>query len=147
MMVQNWLKIFLEMFLFLFFSVNVTVYYVFHHVSCPHNITAVVKVCFLCVCVCVWLTDFFFLLYFYMCSPSWTLLPPPSPYHPSRSSQCTSPKHPASCIEPGLEQLISSTNHRRLSTSRLWLSACCTVHCICKYLFPFSNPINAFNKL
>ena len=27
----------------------------------------------------------------YMCSPSWTLLPPPSPYHPSRSSQCTSP--------------------------------------------------------
>ena len=25
----------------------------------------------------------------YMCSPSWTLLPPPSPYHPSGSSQCT----------------------------------------------------------
>ena len=38
----------------------------------------------------------------YLCSPSWTLLPPPSPYHPSGSSQCTSPKHPASCIEPGL---------------------------------------------
>ena len=38
----------------------------------------------------------------YMCSPSWTLLPPPSPYHPSGSSQCTSPKHPLSCIEPGL---------------------------------------------
>jgi len=37
----------------------------------------------------------------YMCSPSWTLLPPPSPYHPSGSSQCTSPKHPVSCIEPG----------------------------------------------
>ena len=31
-----------------------------------------------------------------------TLLPPPSPYHPSGSSQCTSPKHPVSCIEPGL---------------------------------------------
>ena len=30
----------------------------------------------------------------YMCSPFWTLLPPPSPYHPSGSSQCTSPKHP-----------------------------------------------------
>ena len=29
-------------------------------------------------------------------------LPPPSPYHPSGSSQCTSPKHPLSCIEPGL---------------------------------------------
>ena len=34
-----------------------------------------------------------------MCSPSWTLLPPPSPYHPSGSSQCTSPKHPVSCID------------------------------------------------
>ena len=38
----------------------------------------------------------------YTWSPSWTLLPPPSPYHPSGSSQCTSPKHPLSCIEPGL---------------------------------------------
>ena len=38
----------------------------------------------------------------YMCSPSRTLLPPTSPYHPSGPSQCTSPKHPASCIEPGL---------------------------------------------
>ena len=38
----------------------------------------------------------------YMCSPSWTLHPPPSPFHPSGSSQCTSPKHPVSCIEPGL---------------------------------------------
>ena len=31
----------------------------------------------------------------YLCSPSWT-------YPPSGSSQCTSPKHPVSCIEPGL---------------------------------------------
>ena len=38
----------------------------------------------------------------YMCSPSWTLLPPPSPYHPFGLSQCTSPKHPVLCIEPGL---------------------------------------------
>ena len=30
------------------------------------------------------------------------LNPPPSPYHPSGSSKCTSPKHPVSCIEPGL---------------------------------------------
>ena len=29
-------------------------------------------------------------------------LSPPSPYHPSGLSQCTSPKHPVSCIEPGL---------------------------------------------
>ena len=38
----------------------------------------------------------------YTCSPSWTLLPPRSPYHPSGSSQCTSPKHPVSGIESGL---------------------------------------------
>ena len=38
----------------------------------------------------------------YICYPSWTLFPPPSPYHPSGSSQCTSPKHPVSCIKPGL---------------------------------------------
>ena len=30
------------------------------------------------------------------------LNPLPSLYHPSGSSQCTSPKHPVSCIEPGL---------------------------------------------
>ena len=38
----------------------------------------------------------------YTYSPSWNLFPPPSPYHPSGSSQCTSPKHPVSCIGPGL---------------------------------------------
>ena len=38
----------------------------------------------------------------YTCSPSWTPLLPPSPYHPSGSSRCTSPKHPVFCIEPGL---------------------------------------------
>ena len=29
----------------------------------------------------------------YMCSPSWSPLPTPSPSHPSGSSQCTSPEH------------------------------------------------------
>ena len=38
----------------------------------------------------------------YPCSPSWTPLPSPFPYHPSGSSQCTSPEHPVSCIELGL---------------------------------------------
>ena len=38
----------------------------------------------------------------YTWSQSWTPLPPPSPYHPSGSSQCTSPKHPVSCIKPRL---------------------------------------------
>ena len=36
----------------------------------------------------------------YTCSPSWTLLLPPSPL--PIPSQCTSPKHPVSCIERGL---------------------------------------------
>ena len=30
------------------------------------------------------------------------ILPPPSLYHPSGSSQCTSPKHPVLCIKSGL---------------------------------------------
>ena len=30
---------------------------------------------------------------------SWSPLPSPSPYHLSGSSQCTSPKHPVSCIK------------------------------------------------
>ena len=34
--------------------------------------------------------------------PSWTPLPAPSLYHPSGSSQCTSPKQPVSCIDLGL---------------------------------------------
>ena len=38
----------------------------------------------------------------YTCSQSWISLPPPSPYHFSGSSQCTSPKHPVSCSEPRL---------------------------------------------
>ena len=38
----------------------------------------------------------------YMCSPSWIPHPTPSPSYPSGSSQCTSPEHPVSCIEPGL---------------------------------------------
>ena len=35
----------------------------------------------------------------YTRSPSWTPLPPLTPYHLSGSSPCTSPKHPVSCIE------------------------------------------------
>ena len=38
----------------------------------------------------------------YTCSPSLTRFPPPSPYQPSGSSQCTSPKQPVPCIELGL---------------------------------------------
>ena len=35
----------------------------------------------------------------YMSSQTWTPLPPPTPHHPSGSSPCTSPEHPASRIE------------------------------------------------
>ena len=38
----------------------------------------------------------------YTCSPSWTALSPPSLYHLSGSSQCTSPQLPVSCIRLGL---------------------------------------------
>ena len=38
----------------------------------------------------------------YTFSPSRTPLLPPSPHHPSGSSQCTSAKHPAPGIGPGL---------------------------------------------
>ena len=34
----------------------------------------------------------------YMCSQTWTPLPPPSPSHLSGSSPCTSPKHAVSCV-------------------------------------------------
>ena len=37
-------------------------------------------------------------------------LPTPSPSHPSGSSQCTSPKDPVSCIEPGLAICFTCDN-------------------------------------
>ena len=46
----------------------------------------------------------------YMCSPSWTPLLPPSPSHPSGSSQCTSPEHHVSRIEPGLAICFTYNN-------------------------------------
>ena len=65
---------------------------------------------YLCVCVCVFLYNIVLVLpyidmnlpWVYMCSPSWTPLPHPTPYHPSGLSQCTSRKHAVSCIGPEL---------------------------------------------
>ena len=37
-------------------------------------------------------------------------LPSPFPFHPSGSSQCTSPEHPVSCIEAGLEICFTYDN-------------------------------------
>ena len=80
----------------------------------------------------------------YMCSPSWTLLPPPSPYHPSGSSQCTSPKHPVSCIEPGLaSRFIHDILHVSIPFSQIFK----TVHnCIrfAKYQNESATGINVF---
>ena len=47
----------------------------------------------------------------YMFSPSWMPLPPPSPSHPSGSSQCTSPERLVSCIEPGLAICFTYDNY------------------------------------
>ena len=75
------------------------------------------RLCIVCLFVClIKLILFYFLLYntvfvlpyidmdparVYMSSQSWT--PPATlPYHLSGSSQCTSPKHPVSCIESRL---------------------------------------------
>ena len=56
----------------------------------------------------------------YMCSPSWTPLPPPSPSHPSGSSQGTSPEHPVSRIKPGLAIHFTYANiHVSMSFSQI----------------------------
>ena len=56
----------------------------------------------------------------YTCFPSWTPLPPPSPYHPSGSSQCTSPEHHVSYIKPGLEIHFTYDNvHVSMSLSQI----------------------------
>ena len=58
----------------------------------------------------------------YMWSLSWTLLPPLSPYHPSGSSQCSSPKHPVSWIEPGLAtHFIHDIIHVSMPFSQIFL--------------------------
>ena len=49
------------------------------------------------------------------------LNPPPSPHHPSGSSQCTSPKHPVLCIEPGLvTHFIHDITHVSMPVSQIF---------------------------
>ena len=60
------------------------------------------------------------LLWVYMCSPSWILLPPLSLSHSSGSSQCTSPEQSVSCIEPGLVICFTCDNlHVSMSFSHI----------------------------
>ena len=55
-----------------------------------------------------------------MCSPSRNPLPPPSASHHSGSSQCTSPEHPVSCMEPGLAIVFTYDNiHVSMSFSQI----------------------------
>ena len=74
-------------FYFIFFAIYKTSYYYYYY-----YFTILYWFCHTSTGIC----------HVYTCSPSWTPLPPPSPYHPSGSSQCTNPKLPVSCIEPGL---------------------------------------------
>ena len=72
----------------------------------------------------------------YMCSPSWTPFPRSSPYHPSCSSQCTSPKHPVSCIKPGLAtRFLYDIIHVSMPFSQIPIS----LFPISKSLFPFKT--------
>ena len=58
----------------------------------------------------------------YMCPLSWTSLPTPSPSHPSRSSQCTSPESSVSCIEPRLAIYFTYGNiHASMLVSQIIL--------------------------
>ena len=56
----------------------------------------------------------------YTCSPSWTPLPPSSPYHPSGSSQCTSPKLPVSYMEPGLAIRCETAKETQIYRTVFW---------------------------
>ena len=49
-------------------------------------------------------------------------LPLPSPYHPSGSSQCTSPKHPVSCIQKFLSFIFLNLVHVFLNSLFSFLS-------------------------
>ena len=75
----------------------------------------------------------------YTCSPSWTPLPPPSPYHPSGSSQCTSPKQPVSCIEPGLAiRFIYDIIHVSMPFSQIYFKY--VLDPVSTLIFPWLSP-------
>ena len=68
----------------------------------------------------------------YMCSPSWYPIPPPSPSHPSGSSQCTSP-----------EPLSYASNLGWWSVSPLtvYLFQCCSLRTSHTCLLPQSSKV------
>ena len=73
--------------------------------------------------------SFFFLVFYffnfkifnsYMCSQTWTPLPPPSPKHLCGSSPCTSPKHAVSCVRHRLAvRFLHDSIHVRMPFSQI----------------------------
>ena len=84
----------------------------------------------------------------YTCSPSLTPFPPPSPYHLSGSSQCTSPEHPVSCIEPGLTiRFIYDIIHVSVSFSQIIPSLKTSVlQCSAIFIVKLSHPYMTTGK-
>ena len=81
----------------------------------------------------------------YMCSPSWTPLPLLSPSHTSGSSQCTSPGHPVSRIQP---RLVICFTYGNIHVSTIFIgcrlfgdghSDWCEVISYCSFDLHFSN--------
>ena len=68
----------------------------------------------------------------YTISQSWIPLPPPTPYHLSGSSPCTSPKHPFKQVKSFIWKFLcastQASNSNRMST--LEMTAFRTVPCI-----------------
>ena len=99
------------------------------HLTSPrHSVTDLQSCTEVSLCICIFLKNFIYLfiylfyftiLYWFCHTSTWIHhgctcvpnpgppFPPPSPYHPSGSSQCTSPEHPVSCIKPGLVILFT----------------------------------------
>ena len=91
----------------------------------------------------------------YMCSPSRSPLPPPSPSHPSGSSQCTSPEHLSYASNLGwwsvsplivyLFQCYSlSTSHPRLLPQILKV---CSVHLCLFFCFAYRVIVTIFLRI
>ena len=81
----------------------------------------------------------------YMCSPSWSPIPPPSPSHPSGCFQCTSPEHPSNAsnldwwsVSPLIVYLFQCcslwTSHPRLLPQSLKI---CSVHLCLFFCFAY----------
>ena len=68
----------------------------------------------------------------YMCSPSRSPLPPPSPFHPSGSSQCTSPEHLSHASNLGLWSI---------SPLIVYLFQCCSLRTFHPHLLPLVQPL------